>query len=64
MQASCVTNLAFRKTGYVYDSKEDFDFSLGDILGNLPRKKTHKMLQYVKEYGKLRICASVFHDRH
>lgn len=38
MQASCVTNLAFRKTGYVYDSKEDFDFSLGDILGYLPKK--------------------------
>lgn len=40
MQASCVTNLAFRKTGYFYDSKEDFDFSLGDILGNLPKKET------------------------
>lgn len=38
MQASCVTNLVFRKTGYFYDSKEDFDFSLGDILGYLPKK--------------------------
>lgn len=40
MQAPCVTNLVFGKTGDVYDSKGDFDFSLRDILGNLPKKQT------------------------
>lgn len=33
-QAPCVQNFVFRKTGHVYGSLEDFDFSLRDILAN------------------------------